>query len=134
MNPIDTLAGIAYEAGYLADTEERRVRFKVEGVEYRFELFGDDTNYARLIVGFTIPAGADIDALLTVANEQNQRTKSVKTVVYALPDEGHVSFSIEMFFGEAAAWESVFGRCLAAIRTTSDEYYESLRKAVAAAE
>jgi len=133
MNPIDTLAGIVHEAGYLAVTEERRVTFKVEGVEHRFELFGDDTNYARLIAGFAIPANADVDALLAAANAQNRTTKSVKTVVYPLPDEGSVCFSIEMFFDEATAWEPIFGRSLAAIRGASDDYYESLRYAAGAA-
>jgi hypothetical protein len=108
------------------------VSFKVEGTTYRFETFENDAGYTRLMVGFSIPGDVSLDRLLAVANEQNRKTKAVKTVVYAMPEDGHVSFSTEMFFSEAKAWKPIFDRALAALRVASDEYYGSLTTAEAA--
>jgi hypothetical protein len=127
MSMTETLADVIRDAGYIAVAEGDWVSFNVEGTTYRFETFDSDAGYARLMVGFTIPSDVGLDRLLTAANEQNRKTKGVKTVVYALPEDGHVSFSIEMFFGEAQAWEPVFERALAALRATSAEYYGSLK-------
>jgi hypothetical protein len=84
------------------------------------------------MVGFSIPADVSLDRLLAAANEQNRETKVVKIDVYLLPEDGHVSFSTEMFFGEAKVWEPIFARALAALRVASDEYYGSLKEALVA--
>ena len=129
MSLTERLAGIACDAGYIAVADGEWVSFNVEGTTYRFETFENDAAYARLIVGFSIPCDVSLERLLAAANEQNRKTKSVKTVVYPLSKDGHVSFSIETFFSDAKVWEPTFDRALAALRVASDEFYGSLKTA-----
>lgn len=121
------LAEVVRDAGYIAEIDETWVSFKSEGTAYHFETFEGDDGYARLMLGFLIPPDVPVAALLTAANEQNRKTKAVKTVVYDLPEDGHVSFSIEVFFGQPGAWAAIFERALSALRNTSDEYYAGVR-------
>jgi len=104
------------------------VSFKVEGT-YRFDTFENDAGYSQLMVAFSIPDDVSLDRLLATANEQNRKTKAVKTVVYPLPEDGHVSFSTEMYFIGSKASEPIFDCALAALRVASDEYYGSLKTA-----
>ena len=129
MSIIQTLAGIVENDGYIAKAEEDGVSFNVEGVSHRFETFGDDEGYARLLARFNIPSDVSLERLLEVANEQNCNKKAVKTVVLGRPRDGHVCFSIEMLFGDGRAWEPIFQRALTTLRQTSDEYYGSLADA-----
>lgn len=132
MSVTETLLDVVRYAGYIASVTDDWIVFKVEGTPYRFETFENDNTYARLMVGFAIPGGTALDRLLATANEQNRKAKAVKTVVYPSDDDGHVSFSIELLFGDAAAWIPVIDRALKALRTVSDEYYVSLSAADAA--
>jgi hypothetical protein len=126
------LADVVRDAGYIPNIDDTEVSFKSEGTRYRFETFDDDDSYARLMVGFLMPPDVAVAHLLEAANEQNRKTKSVKTVVCEVPEAGHVTFSVEIFFGEPAAWAPIFERALGALRRTSDEYYESVRATSAA--
>lgn len=123
MTNAQVLAGIIEDAGYVATIEENGVAFKVEGVPYRFESYADDDRYGRLMVGFNIPDDVSLERLHSIANEQNRKLKAVKTVVYGEPANGHVSFSIEMFFDDALMWKPILERALAAVRQASDDYY-----------
>jgi hypothetical protein len=132
MSVAAALAEVVRDAGYIPNIDNTVVYFKSEGTTYRIETFESDDGYARLMVGFLMSPGVPVARLLEAANEQNRKTKSVKTVVYELPEDGHVTFSVEVFFGEPAAWGPIFERALGALRGTSDEYYESVRATSAA--
>lgn len=121
------LARIVEAAGYIKKTNEHSVEFKVEGVRHHFETFGNDTEYARLIVTFMLPPLASVSALYMKANEQNEKSKAVKTVIYPEAANPYVAFSIEMFFDDVATWEPVFERSMAALRGTSDTFFEAVR-------
>jgi hypothetical protein len=123
MSIVGALAAIVRDAGYIADVDDATVSFKSEGTAYRLESFGDDAGYARLIVGFLLPADIPIAVLLDAANEQNRKTKSVKTVLYELSENRQAAFSVEIFFAEPGAWAPIFERSLAAVRHASDEYF-----------
>ena len=66
-------------AGYVAVSEGPWVTFKVEGTQHRFETFANDERYARLLSPTRCRAMSAIERLLVVANEQNRKTKAVKT-------------------------------------------------------
>ena len=131
MSIVGALAEVVRDAGYIAGVEDATVLFKSEGTAYRLESFGDDAGYARLIVGFLLSAGTPIAVVLDAANEQNRKTKSVKTVVYELPETRHAAFSVELFFAEPGAWAPVFERTLAALRHASDEYFATVNPGLA---
>ena len=126
MIDLDKLADVVREAGYAATVEDGHLLFKVEGTSYWLETFENDDTYMRLRVSYLMPSGISVEALLNAANEQNRKTKVVKTVVYPLPEDDRIAFSIELFFGDSTIWNSIFERALAALRVTSDEYYLSL--------
>lgn len=126
MIDLEKVAEVVREAGYIAAVEDERISFKVEGITYRFETFEGDDKYMRVRVSFLIPAGVSVETLLGAANEQNRKTKAVKTVVYLPPEDNRVGFSVELFFDDLAIWSAVFERALAAIRMASDEFYGSL--------
>jgi hypothetical protein len=122
------LARIVEEVGYIATSDRQSVEFKVEGVHHHFETFGNDIEYARLISSFALPANASANAsaLNIQANEQNKKSKAVKTVIYPEPTNAYVSYSIEMFFSDVAAWARVFHRSIGALRTASDDFFEAV--------
>ena len=124
------LVRIVEEVGYIATPDGQSVEFKVEGVRHCFETFGDDAEYARLISSFALPSkvSASASALNIQANEQNQKSKAVKTVIYPESTNPYVSFSIEMFFGDVAAWEPVFHRSIGALRSASDGFFEAVNQ------
>ncbi len=129
MSLAEQLAAVARGAGYVAVSEGPWATFKVEGTPRRFETFANDERYARLLLTYAIPADVSVERLLSVANEQNRKTKAVKTVVYTAPEDWYVAFSVEMFFEDAVAWGATFDRSIAALRAASDEYFASLQEA-----
>jgi hypothetical protein len=128
MIDLEKFEEVVREAGYLTTAENGGISFKVEGTPYRFETFENDDSYARLRLSFLIPPNASVETLLRVANEQNRKSKVVKTVVYPLPEDNCVNFNVELVFSDITAWSSIFERSLAALRIASDEYYSSLGK------
>ena len=126
MIDLEKFEDVVREAGYIATCEDGSISFKVEGISYRFETFENDNGYARLRVSFLIPTDVSLETLLGAANEQNRKTKAVKTVIYPQPDDNRVTFSVELFFNDMTLWDAVFERSLAALRIMSDEYYASL--------
>jgi hypothetical protein len=123
---LEKVADVIRDTGYVAVGQAGGIPFKVEGISHLFETFENDDTYARLRVDFLIPPGVGMKTLLNAANEQNRKTKAVKTVVYPLPADGHVAFSVELFFADSAAWRPIFERALRTLRIASDEYFASL--------
>jgi hypothetical protein len=133
MSVQETLAQIVHDAGYIVAIDGASVSFKVEGVLHHFELFGDDTEYARLVISYALPKKANASVLSARANEQNQKSKAVKTSLYPAPTNGYVSFSIEMFFSDVMIWEPVLERSIAALSIASDEFFEAVKRPEAVA-
>ena len=122
----DALAEMLRTEGYCASVDGDDVSFKVEGQPFELQSFDADDGYARLVLGFALPADAPIQRALPAANARNAAAKAVKTTLY--PERGFVLFTVEQLFDDPMRLQPVLQRCIGAARGTADEFFGELRK------
>jgi hypothetical protein len=118
----EAIADILRDEGYRPTLKGEDIAFKVEGMNFWYETFGDDTTYARLLLAFSTTEDTSADTLRRVANDLNLEIKAVKTVI---PSDG-VLFTVEQFFDEPGHLRPVLARAIAAARSASDRFFEKL--------
>ena len=109
----------------VVDDEATEIEFKAERLRYRLVLDPKDPEFVAVTLSYRIDEGHPLEQLFALANDFNQRIKVVKTLVH--PAGELVRFAFEALSRDPLPPE-LLERALGFLRSTSDEYFEEIRR------
>lgn len=107
------------------DDDALRIAFKSEGDRYFIVSYRDDPNFVMVGSGWSLPAGADPERVMRIANTLNARKKFVKTALWE--EENDVLFTIELCVTTPEEIRPHFGRLLDVLRDAALEFFRELQ-------
>ncbi len=126
MNRIEQYQAMLADEGYRPTLDEDGdLVFKVEGETFILWSDPDDEEYVRIVTGYLLDDGTDLNRALSVASSMNYRMKAVKFTV--LGGGKSAAFSMEAFYGESEHFKPFVSRVLKALKAGSDDYFAKLR-------
>jgi hypothetical protein len=129
MNVTERYVELLATEGYRPQVDEddsTKIVFKVVGVQYRVLLDASDPDFVAVTLSYRVDPTHSLERLLSLANEFGRRIKVVKILVH--PDGDVVRFSYETLYRGTLPPE-LLERVIFFLRSTSDEYFEEIRKA-----
>ena len=133
MNVTERYVELLANEGYRPKVDEEgatEIDFKAERLHFRMLLDESDPDFVAINLTYTVEEGHAPEKLLAVANELNRSVKVVKVLVHP---EGHaVRFAYESLV-RGTLDPDLLERAVSFLRSTSDEFFDEIRKAEPAA-